>query len=272
MQKAEFKDQTPQGIEYWLSSIESNWKHIPEFEVDHDFRHLAIICDGNRRSAQEKGLETWQGHRLGVEAVKGVMKACRQWGVKNLTFWAFSTENWRRDSKQVEFFMALAAEHLGSEDSIRTLIESKARFSHFGRKDRLPENVKSSIERLEKATVHLDELFVNLAMDYGGIDETARAFVSLMKEVQSGRLNEEEILRDPSLILEYLDTRGQSAPDLVIRTGVVDGEVPHTSGFMPLQTAYSGWSFIPDLFPDLTPQVLLSEIQRFINYERRYGR
>jgi undecaprenyl diphosphate synthase len=109
-------------------------------------------------------------------------------------------------------------------------------------------------------------------MDYGGLDEAARAMVKMLEAFEEGALNPEMIKENPQVILGFLDTATQVLPDLVIRTGAKKEEIPHTSGFMPLQTAYAGWVFLPDLFPDLTPESLLLPIKEFLEYERRRGR
>lgn len=264
--------QSPQSLEYWLSGIESTWKQTPEFSVPANFEHLAVICDGNRRSAKEKGLNPWEGHRLGIEVIKGIMQAGRDWGIKHLTFWAWSTENWKRDEGQVSFVMNLAARHLADSEALRTLVENRTKFTHIGRKDRLPMNVLTAIDNLERNTAGFSERYVNLALDYGGRDEVSRATAKIVQDAIRGRLVETDILANPELIQSYLDTAGQPLPDLVVRTGSLENETPHTSGFMPLQTEYSGWRFIPTLFPDLTPDSFLTEIQKFLVSERRFGK
>lgn len=234
--------------------------------------HLAVICDGNRRSAVSKGLEPWEGHRLGVEVMKGITQAGKDWGIKHLTFWTWSTENWQRDSAQVEFVMNLASRYLRDKDALEMLVENEARFTHFGRKDRLPTDTKEAIDELEVETAHFDQYYINLALDYGGLDEVARATALMIGDSNVGNLSPDDVVRNPELIYRYLDTRGQPLPDLVLRTGLGLDEVPHTSGFMPLQSSYSGWIFMKELFPDLTPQGLADSISSFIEYDRRGGR
>ena len=264
--------QSSQSLEYWLSSIESTWRETPEFNVPENFKHLAVICDGNRRSAREKGLDPWQGHRLGIEVIKGIMRASRNWGIKHLTFWTWSTENWKRDEGQVGFVMGLAAKHLADSEALKTLVENRTKFTHLGRKDRLPQSVVTAIDNLERNTAGFNDRFVNLALDYGGLDEISRATAKIVDDAIRGRLAEVNILAHPELIFSYLDTKSQPLPDLVVRTGSLEEEIPHTSGFMPLQTTYSGWKFISTFFPDLTPGSLLTEIQKFLVYERRLGK
>lgn len=256
-------------LDYWVSTIESRWKDIPEFKVDpENFKHLAIICDGNRRSAKLKGLHPWEGHRLGLEVIRGIMQAGHDWGIKHLTFWTWSTENWKRDTEQIGFVMGLAAKYLRDEEAISPIIKNQVRFHQIGRSDRLPTEVREAIIDLEERTSGFNEYHVWLGLDYGGRDEVSRAAARMIEE----GLRPEDVSQNPDLILDYLDTAGQPVPDLVIRTGITQGEIPHTSGFMPIQTAYSGWDFDDELFPDLTPIKLLKSIQTFIDYERRQGK
>lgn len=261
------------NLEDWLGVISQKWTEIPAFLVDTDkLKHLAIICDGNRRAAEQRGLNPWSGHRVGVEVIKGIMEANREWGIKHLTFWAWSTENWKRDEAQVSFVMNLAARYLRDEQAVAKLAEHRTKFTHLGRKDRIPQEVRQSIDELERKTSGFDDLYVNLALDYGGLDEAGRAIGKMVGWIREGTLAESEILINPGVVLGFLDTAGQPAPDLVVRTGMPEEEIPRTSGFMPLQTAYSGWKFIPELFPDLTPDILLDCVKDFLGYERRLGR
>jgi undecaprenyl diphosphate synthase len=260
-------------VEAWLSEIEARWQTIPEFQVDPEkLRHLAIICDGNRRAAQERGLNPYLGHRAGVEAIKGIVRACREWDIRTLTFWIWSTENWAREEKQVRFVMELAKKFLSEESFFEELQQNEVKFTHLGRKDRLPTPILKILEDLERQTANFGRYHLNLAMDYGGLDEMTRGVQKMFEDFIQGRFNPEIFKTAPQAILGFLDTANQVLPDLVIRTGVKKGEIPHTSGFMPLQTAYSGWIFLPDLFPNLTPQTLLKPIQEFLEYERRFGR
>lgn len=263
--------ESPRGLEEWIAQIESRWRNIPEFEVDTErLKHLAVICDGNRRAAAERGLNPYFGHRVGIEVIRGIARACRQWEIKTLTFWTWSTENWEREEGQVKFIMGLAEKFLPDRELLREFQENEVRFTHLGRKDRLPGSVKATLESLERQTAQFNRYCLNLAMDYGGRDELVRAFRDIAQGIKEGVLQPDDI--DENLISLHLDTAGQVLPDLVIRTGAKKGEFPHTSGFMLLQTIYAGWEFLPVLFPDLTPQSLLEPIQNFINYERRLGK
>ncbi len=260
-------------VHEWLKQVDNTWKVIPNFRVDQqDFSHLAIICDGNRRGAKSRRLDPWMGHRVGVEVIKGIMEAGRQWGIKYLTFWTWSTENWKRESEQVDFVMNLATRYLQDERTMQELVENQVKFTHIGRKDRIPFKVKESIDKLESRTSGFDRWYVNLALDYGGLDEAARGIAKILEWVKVGKLSKIDLITNPGVILGFLDTTSQPAPDLVIRTGMTEDEIPRTSGFMPLQTVYSGWKFTSELFPDLTPEVLLENIKDFLSYQRRMGK
>lgn len=266
--------QNPEApLNAWISEVEARWLNIPEFEVDSEkLKHLAIICDGNRRAAKERGLNPFFGHRVGVEVIRGIARACRKWEIPTLTFWTWSTENWRREAEQVAYVMGLGGKFLSDQRLLQEFLENKVRFTHLGRKDRIPDGLRRALENLEEQTANCDQYRLNLAMDYGGLDEIVRAVDKMFRAFQDGSFSLETIKENPQVVLGFLDTATHVLPDLVIRTGVKEGEIPHTSGFMPLQTVYSGWFFSPDLFPDLTPQALLKPITEFIDYEGRFGR
>ncbi|MBP8591594.1 di-trans,poly-cis-decaprenylcistransferase [Candidatus Shapirobacteria bacterium] len=265
--------QNEKKLNQWIGEVETRWGKAPEFNLPQEkLKHLAIICDGNRRAAQSRQLDPYFGHRVGIEVIRGVARACQKWGLKTITFWVWSTENWEREKEQVKYIMNLAARFLVDSDLRREIIENKVKFTQIGRRDRLPPKVKEALISLEKETENFTDYQLNLAMDYGGLDEVARAIFKIGKKLNKDKPLLGKIFKNPQLIFGYLDTAGQALPDLVIRTGVKAGELPHTSGFLPLQTAYSCWSFSPVYFPDLSPEVLLTEIKKFLNYQRRLGK
>jgi len=255
-----------------LNKISADWGIDTGFTVSPDsVKHLGIICDGNRRAAQEWGVPAFLGHRVGVEVIKGISRASRDWGIKALTFWVWSTENWNRDNEQVAFVMQLAEEFLPQKELLDELTENRVRFTHLGRKDRLPPTLTRTLQKLEESTRDFDNYYLNLALDYGGLNEMARGVRRIFDQFIMGKFDPNILDRREEVIYEFLDTSGQPLPDLVIRTGVRKREIPHTSGFMPLQTAYSGWIFLPDLFPNLTPERLIASIRDFEGYKRRFG-
>lgn len=263
----------PKNIDKWIAQIESNWRFIPEFKVDSKkFKHLAIICDGNRRAAQERNFPPHLGHQASSETIILAARAARKWDIPNLTFWVWSTENWERDKIQVGFIMNLLQKNLQNDKLLQELRDDEVQFVHLGRKDRLPSMMRKGLESWEKKTAHFNRYRLNLGIDYGGEDEIARAIAQISLEVKQGRLSPEKITKNPKLISKFLDTKNQPPVDLIIRTGTRSDEIPHTSGFMPLQSAYASWAFIPDFFPNLTPNSLLNPIKEFQEYQRRFGK
>jgi len=260
----------PEAVGLWIKEITQRWSNLPAFQVDKNkLKHLAIICDGNRRAATQKDLPPFWGHRAGVEVIKGLIKAGNQWGINNLTFWVWSTENWQRSKKQVDFVMDLAGKFLKEKNFTNTFIEHQTRFVHLGKKDRLPPSVQKGIKALEKNTAAFHERTVNLAMDYGGSDEIARAIIRLVQQRDAGRFNLDDLEKDPNTIFQFLDTKGQYKPDLVIRTGTT---MSHTSGFMPLQTEYASWDFMKIPFPNLQPKQIIDSLEKFTSYKKRMGK
>ena len=164
------------------------------------------------------------------------------------------------------------ARFLADSQLRREIIENKVKFTQIGRRDRLPPKVREALAGLEEETKSFTDYRLNLAMDYGGLNEVARAIVKIGEATRKEKLLFEKILKNPQLIFNYLDTASQALPDLVVRTGVSRGELPHTSGFLPLQTSYACWAFSPVYFPDLSPQNLLLEIRKFLGYRRRLGK
>lgn len=253
----------PRSAEEWIAQIESSWKNIPEFEVDPEkLKHLAVICDGNRRAAIEKGFNNpFDGHRGGLAVLEGIVNACQKWNIQTVTFWVFSTENWKRKDGTVEFLMDKLFPEALKRVKIDELNKEGVRFRHLGRKDRISPDMQKEIEMIEEKTKENTEFNLNIALDYGGRDELVRAFQKMLANGTS----QEEV--DEQLVNTYLDTAGLPDPDLVIRTS---GE-RRGSGFMLWQAGYSEWYYTPRYFPDLTSSDLLEAIQDFTQRERRFG-
>lgn len=250
------------NLNSWLELTKAKWQNPPNYKIDTSkLKHLSIICDGNRRAARQLNLNPFYGHRVGVETIKGIARTCRKWGIGTLTFWVWSTENWGREKKQVKFVMNCATKYLSEESLLTEFKQDHIRFTHLGRKDRLPKGLTKILSYLEEKTHDFGSFRMNLALDYGGADEIKRALEKML--LHSAKTE---------TIFDYLDTAGQPLPDLVIRSGVDEKELIHTSGFMPLQTSYASWVFLPDLFPSLTPETLLNVIQNFDEYQKRMGK
>jgi undecaprenyl diphosphate synthase len=219
--------------------------------------HIALILDGNRRWARARGLQPWEGHKAGYEAVRKLADASRKLGVHTFTVWAFSTENWERPAKEIEEIFRLLRVAIKEFDE--ELSREKVRFIHLGRKDRLPEDVVKGIAALEdKSRQHTEHTF-NLCLDYGGRDEIIRA---INKIPDRSEVTEKEFEK-------YLDTGDQLYPyvDLFIRTS---GE-QRTSGLLPWQMTYAEMYWEPDHLPDFTAEKLKGAILDFSRRRRRFG-
>ncbi|MBP6098874.1 MAG: di-trans,poly-cis-decaprenylcistransferase [Candidatus Levybacteria bacterium] len=225
-------------------------------------KHIAIIPDGNRRWAKEHSLPSLQGHRKGFQVAQVLARKIRASGVPTLTFWAFSTENWKRDGKEVGYLMQFYSKFL--EKNLLSMDDEKVRYIHLGRKDRIPEKLLAKIENIEEKTKKFKKYYLNFALDYGGHDEIVRAVKKIVgKGVKSDDITE-------SLIEANLDTAQEPYPnpDLVIRTS---GE-NRTSGFMPWQAAYAEYIFIDKYFPDLTEGDIDWALAEYSRRQRRFGK
>lgn len=222
--------------------------------------HVAIIPDGNRRWAKAKGLIATEGHKRAgsYEHIKDLFETARSLGIKYLSFWGFSTENWKRDKKEIEELFSLISKAVA--EWRKEALKNRIKFRHIGRKDRLPKKLVDEIELLEKETKDFSDFNVNLCLDYGGRDEIIRAMNRIInfgvKEV-----NEEKFS-------EFLDTNSVPEPDLIIRTS---GEM-RTSGFMPFQSVYSELYFSEVHFPDFDACELRKAVEEFGKRKRNFGK
>ena len=224
--------------------------------------HIAIIADGNRRWAKERKLPTFEGHRRGFENIKLLSRKAKDLGVKIMTYWVFSTENWKRAVEEVGYLMGLAEEVI--EIQLQEAIIEHTRIIHIGRKDRLPDMLRKKIEKAETTTSEFTEHYFVMALDYGGRDDIKRAIEKIMHEKKNSEtISEEEISK-------HLDTAllPQPEPDLIIRTS---GET-RTSGFMTWQSAYSEYYFSELYFPDFGPEQLEKAIVDYGERKRRFGK
>jgi len=223
--------------------------------------HIAIILDGNGRWARAHGLPVTQGHEAGARAIHEVLQTAREVGVHTLTIWGWSTENWKRPPLEVRKIMALVERILREE--IVTAHKEKVRFTHIGRKDRLPRTLQKLIRKAEAETKNYNKYQLNLAFDYGGRDEITRAVKSIVSE----SIPAEKITED--VISSHLDTAGQKYPnpDLFIRTS---GE-QRTSGYLPWQMTYTEFYFEEDHLPDMNSEKLKAIILDYSLRRRRFG-
>lgn len=222
-------------------------------------QHIAIIMDGNGRWAEKHFLPRLAGHQAGTENLREIIKACVEFGVKYLTVYAFSTENWKRSPDEVSGLLKILAESL--EKELGELHKQGLQLRHIGRLERLNAELSQKIREAIELTRNNQRLILSIAWNYGGRDEIVYAVEQIIQEgIKSNEVDEETISR-------HLFTANLPDPDLVIRTS---GEM-RTSNFLPWQTAYSEWYFTPILWPDFKKAELEKAIQAYQQRERRFG-
>lgn len=225
--------------------------------------HVAIIMDGNGRWAQARGRPRLFGHHAGAKRVREIVESCPALGVKYLTIFAFSTENWKRTQTEVSGLMSLFKRYLMKE--ALALKEAGVRVRFIGTRDRLQPALAQLMSELETLTQDNDLVHLTVAINYGGRDEVARATKRLAQDVADGRLSVDAI--DQETLPKYLDTHVLPDPDLVIRTS---GEA-RISNFLLWQSAYSEYEFIETLWPDFTKQIFANIVANFAKRDRRFG-
>lgn len=229
--------------------------------------HVAIILDGNRRWASERDLNPWLGHRKGAETVEQLLEWCDRLGVKYVTLYTFSTENFRRSPQEISEIMRIAEEKLRKILTDERIHRSQVHVKVIGRVSLLPESLQQLIASVEKATAQYNRQFLNFAFAYGGRAEIVDAAKKIAEKVRNGELSLDEI--DESMFERYLYTAHmpKQEPDLIIRTS---GE-ERLSGFLLWQSAYSELEFLDVYWPDFRFIDLLRAIRTFQNRKRRFG-
>ncbi|RNB88138.1 isoprenyl transferase [Brevibacillus nitrificans] len=225
--------------------------------------HVAVIMDGNGRWANMRSLPRVAGHRAGMKTVKEVVKAADEIGVRYMTMYAFSTENWKRPRDEVDFLMKLPQEFLSTE--LDELIERDVRIRMLGSKDELPSHTLKALLEAEEKTHDNRGLQLNFALNYGGRDEIVKAFSVIAAQVKAGELDPQEL--DEEVISRYLYTSEIPDPDLLIRTS---GEI-RLSNFMLWQLAYTEMWFTDVLWPDFSREHFYQAIVEYQGRARRYG-
>ncbi len=226
-------------------------------------RHIAIIMDGNGRWAKKKNLNRISGHIKGVDAVREIVTACRELGIKVLTLYAFSIENWRRPKDEVTALMGLLKEYLLKERE--EMVQNNIRLSAIGRLEDLPLDVQNTLRETMKRTEQCNGMVLNLALSYGGRSEILHAIHGILSDFQKGEVKPEEI--NLQRFSQYLWTRGIPDPDLLIRTS---GEF-RISNFLLWQIAYTELYVTETLWPDFDRKELLKAIADYQSRERRFG-
>ena len=225
--------------------------------------HIAVIMDGNRRWAKQRSLPTKLGHREGALRVTDLVRYCAEIGVKYLSVYAFSTENWKRDKNEIEYLMNLLVEFVFKE--LNNLHKNDVKITMMGNMEDLPEKIRKEVERSIELTKHNETLHLNIALSYGSRSEIIRAVKSIIKDCENNEINIEDINEES--FKKYLFTNNMPDPDLLIRTS---GEI-RLSNFLLYQLAYTEFYFTEVLWPDFKKDELLKAIENYQQRKRRYG-
>lgn len=226
-------------------------------------KHIAIILDGNGRWAKAKGMPRTYGHTIGAKNVETISRAAYNMGVKYLTMYAFSTENWSRPNDEVTALMGLLSEYI--KTCMRTAKKDNLRVRFIGDLSKLDSKLQDSIKTLEEYSSQFTGLTLTIAINYGSRDEITRAVKKIAEDSKSGKINSEEI--DEKVISSYLDTKDIPDPDFMIRTS---GE-QRLSNYLLWQLAYSEFYFTPVAWPDFSPDELKKAIEEYDKRNRRFG-
>lgn len=234
-------------------------EQVDKLQLDKLPQHIAIIMDGNGRWAAARNLPRLAGHRAGTENLRRIIKACVRFGIRYLTIYAFSTENWRRPEDEVQGLMRIMGDVL--EKEVPELHEQGVQLRHIGRLEQLDEITQDKIRKAIETTKNNRRLILNVAWNYGGRDEIVHA----VQKIAAKNIPPEDITQ--AVIADHLYTSGIPDPDLVIRTS---GEI-RTSNFLIWQSSYSEWYFTDTLWPDFDEESLKKAIAEFASRDRRFG-
>lgn len=225
--------------------------------------HVAIILDGNGRWAKKKGMPRTYGHVKGCENLEKICSVAKELGVKYLTVYAFSTENWKRSKEEVDALMKLFRNYM--KKCIKISRDNKMQVRVIGDPTAFDPDLQEKIKELEEYSSQYDELYFQIALNYGSRDEIKRAVQKMAEDVKAEKLNPEEI--SEQTISDYLDTKGLPDPDLLIRTS---GE-ERLSNFLMWQLAYTEFYFTDVAWPDFNKAELIKAIEKYNQRDRRYG-
>ena len=238
-----------------MASSDNKHQVVPE--------HIAIIMDGNGRWAKKRGLPRTAGHKAGGESFRRIANYCRAIGVKYLTVYAFSTENWKRSQEEVSGIMFLLERYL--KEALADMDKNRVSFHFFGDLSPLSPKLRKLCEDTQRRSSQFHEVRVNFCLNYGGRDEIVRAAKAFAADVAAGKKSANSLTELE--FANYLDSAGVPDPELVIRPS---GEM-RTSNFLPWQTAYSEFVFMDVLWPDFGPDDLDAAIEEFYRRNRRFG-
>ena len=240
-------------------------KHKISQKIDYERlpKHIGVIMDGNGRWAKKRGLPRSAGHSAGADTLKKIVTECNKMGIRYITVYAFSTENWSRPKDEVDYLMNLLMDYLKNAET--TLAGENVVIKAIGSRAELSDELCRQIEKTEKFTSKNDGIVMNIALNYGAREELVKAVKEISEEVADGKLKSESVT--PDIISQHLYTAGQPDPDLIIRTS---GEL-RLSNFMLWQMAYSELWFTDKLWPDFGIDDLHRAIIDFQNRNRRFG-
>lgn len=225
--------------------------------------HIAFIMDGNGRWAQEKGKKRTAGHKEGANTLRDVCESSHKFGVKYVTVYAFSTENWKRSDQEVSFLMNLLKQFL--KDSIKESKKNNMRVRVIGDISPFPDDIKKSIKKMEEASSQNTGLNLQVALNYGSRDEITRSVKEIARAIKAGNIDVDDI--NEALITQNLDTNDIPDPDLLIRPG----KEQRLSNYLLWQLAYAEFYFCECYWPDFNTEELIRAIETYNKVERRFG-
>ena len=226
--------------------------------------HIAIILDGNRRYAKKKNLNPWKGHEFGAEKVKDLIDWALELGIKQLTLYTFSIENFNRNKQEVDYLMGLFRKNFRELKKSERIKKDKVRLNFIGKLNLFPHNIQKMMHELMEDTKNYDMLKINFAIGYGGRAEIIDAAKKIITDIKNKKINPESINEESFSNYLYL----KDEPDLILRPG---GEI-RVSNFLIYQGAYSEWIFMEKLWPEITKADIKNAIKEFHNRERRFGK
>ena len=251
------------GVKFWQRRKKSPAQEIVSPDPSKMPKHIAIIMDGNGRWAQKRGLPRTFGHKAGAETLRAILTEAADLGVSYLTAYAFSTENWRRPSEEVSFLMELFSSYIDTE--VEALVNKNVRLHFIGSRERLNPELCKRMAESEERTAFNTGITLNLAVDYGGRAEIVEAVRKIAFDVQKECFSPDSL--NEEMFSQYLFTKGQPDPDLLIRPG---GDM-RISNFLLWQLAYAELWVIDVLWPDFTPRHLRQAILEYQKRDRRFG-
>lgn len=236
---------------------------MKQIDMENLPKHIAIIMDGNRRWAKQRGLTTKDGHKAGSKNLENIATFCNELGIKYVTVYAFSTENWKRTKEEVSALMLILKANLDS--MLRKMDLKNIRIRVIGEKENIPADIQKKIDKLVEKTKSNTGLTLNIAFNYGGRAEIVHATKVIAEKVQKGNIKIEDI--NEELISNYLYTANQPDPDLMIRTS----RELRTSNFMPWQLTYSEFYFPDKHWPEFEREDLIEAVKAYQKRNRRFG-